>query len=183
MNKKTLIIVIILIIAIAITCILLWQSKKKNNEANVIQPEEEITDEQMRTSLVTLYYINKETGELSPEGRTVDAKTLLTAPYETLINMLIEQPKNEQLKSPIPSETKILSIELKGDVVYLNFSNEFIENCEDGEEQEKLIVNAIVSTLTELNEVEGVKILINGQENKEFKDAKVNFEEVFTRNK
>lgn len=181
MNKKTLIIVIILIIAIAITGILLWQNKNKNIEEDIIQPEEEISDEQMRTSLVTLYYINKETKELLPEGRTIDVKNLLTNPYETLINLLIEGPKNEKLETTIPNETKILDVELKDDVVYLNLSNEFIENHLNGEDVEKLTISTIVNTLTELNEVNGVKILINGQENKEFKDGKVNFKDVFYR--
>ena len=84
MNKKTLIIIIILIIAIAITVFLLWKNKDKNAENNVIQPQEETTDEQMRTALVTLYYVNKETKELTPEGRMIDVKNLLTDPYETL---------------------------------------------------------------------------------------------------
>lgn len=180
MNKKTLIIIIILIIAIAITVFLLWKNKDKNAENNVIQPQEETTDEQMRTALVTLYYVNKETKELTPEGRMIDVKNLLTDPYETLVNLLIEQPKNEKLQSAIPNGTKVLGAELKGDVVYLDLSNEFIEN---NSVEEKTIINAIVNTLTELNEVNGVKILINGQENKEFKGGKFNFKDTFTRNK
>jgi Spore germination protein len=180
MNRKTLIIIIVLVIAIAITGILLWSNRSKNMEENVIQPQEEITDEQMRTALVTLYYMNKETKELTPEGKMIDVKKLLTDPYETLINLLIEQPKNEKLQSAIPNGTKVLGAELKGDVVYLDLSNEFIEN---NSVEEKTIINAIVNTLTELNEVNGVKILINGQENKEFKGGKVNFKDTFTRNK
>ena len=183
MNKKTLIIIIILVIAIAITGILLWNNRSKNTEKNVIQPQEETTDEQMRTALVTLYYINKETKELAPEGKMIDVKKLLTDPYETLINLLIEQPKNEKLQSAIPNETKVLGAELKGDIVYLDLSNEFIENHEGGEKAEQATIKAIVNTLTELNEVSGVRILINGQENKEFKDGKVNFKENFVRSK
>lgn len=180
MNRKKLIIIIVLVIAIVITGILLWSNKSKNMEENVIQPQEEITDEQMRTALVTLYYMNKETKELTPEGKMIDVKKLLADPYETLINLLIEQPKNEKLQSAIPNGTKVLGAELKGDVVYLDLSNEFIEN---NSVEEKTIINAIVNTLTELNEVNGVKILINGQENKEFKGGKVNFKDTFTRNK
>lgn len=180
MNRKTLIIIIVLVIAIAITEILLWSNRSKNTEENVIQPQEEITDEQMRTALVTLYYMNKETKELTPEGKMIDVKKLLADPYETLINLLIEQPKNEKLQSAIPNGTKVLGAELKGDIVYLDLSNEFIEN---NSVEEKTIINAIVNTLTELNEVNGVKILINGQENKEFKGGKVNFKDTFTRNK
>lgn len=181
MNRKTLIIIIVLVIAIAITGILLWSNRSKNTEENVIQPQEEITDEQMRTALVTLYYMNKETKELTPEGKMIDVKKLLADPYETLINLLIEQPKNEKLQSAIPNGTKVLGAELKGDVVYLDLSNEFIENHEDGEKAEQATIKAIVNTLTELNEVSGVKILINGQENKEFKDGKINFKETFFR--
>lgn len=180
MNRKTLIIIIVLVIAISITGILLWSNRSKNMEENVIQPQEEITDEQMRTALVTLYYMNKEIKELTPEGKMIDVKKLLADPYETLINLLIEQPKNEKLQSAIPNGTKVLGAELKGDVVYLDLSNEFIEN---NSVEEKTIINAIVNTLTELNEVNGVKILINGQENKEFKGGKVNFKDTFTRNK
>ena len=180
MNRKTLIIIIVLVIAIAITGILLWSNRSKNMEENVIQPQEEITDEQMRTALVTLYYMNKETKELTPEGKMIDVKKLLADPYETLINLLIEQPKNEKLQSAIPNGTKVLGAELKGDIVYLDLSNEFIEN---NSVEEKTIINAIVNTLTELNEVNGVKILINGQENKVFKGGKVNFKDTFTRNK
>lgn len=180
MNRKTLIIIIVLVIAIAITGILLWSNRSKNMEENVIQPQEEITDEQMRTALVTLYYMNKETKELTPEGKMIDVKKLLADPYETLINLLIEQPKNEKLQSAIPNGTKVLGAELKGDIVYLDLSNEFIEN---NSVEEKTIINAIVNTLTELNEVNGVKILINGQENKEFKGGKFNFKDTFTRNK
>lgn len=180
MNRKTLIIIIVLVIAIAITGILLWSNRSKNMEENVIQPQEEITDEQMRTALVTLYYMNKKTKELTPEGKMIDVKKLLADPYETLINLLIEQPKNEKLQSAIPNGTKVLGAELKGDIVYLDLSNEFIEN---NSVEEKTIINAIVNTLTELNEVNGVKILINGQENKEFKGGKVNFKDTFTRNK
>ena len=113
----------------------------------------------------------------------IDVKNLLTDPYETLVNLLIEQPTNEKLQSAIPNGTKVLGTELKGDVVYLDLSNEFIENHESGEKEEQATIKAIVNTLTELNEVSGVKILINGQENKEFKDSKVNFKNTFTRNK
>ena len=41
---------------------------------------------------------------------------------------------------------------------------------------------SIVNTLTELNEVSSVKFLINGDENKSFKDGNITFKEVFTKN-
>ncbi len=70
------------------------------------QPEEEISNEQMRQTIVSLYYKNKETGELMPEGRIIDSKKLLGNPYKKLVELLIEQPKNDKLESAIPNETK-----------------------------------------------------------------------------
>lgn len=130
---------------------------------------------------MTLYYQNKDTKELMPEGRMIDAKELLTDPYATLVNLLIENPKNERLQSAIPEGTRVLKTELKGNIVYLDLSKEFIDNHSGGEEQENITIYSIVNTLTELNEVEGVKILINGQENQSFKDEKISFSDAFMR--
>lgn len=181
MNKKTIIIIGVLIVAIIIVGVIYFLNKNQEEPIQEIQPQEEISDEQMRTTLVTLYYQSKDTKELTPEGRMVDVKELLKDPYTTLVNLLIEGPKSEKLQSVIPEETKILGAELKGDIIYLNLSNEFIDKHEGSEDAEKTTIYSIVNTLTELNEVNGVKILINGQENKSFKDEKVNFKDTFRR--
>lgn len=180
MNKKTfiLIAIILLIAIIGIGGYLLLQNNKEP-EANEIKPAEEISDEQMRQTIVTLYYQNKETKELMPEGRMVDAKALLTDPYTTLIHLLLEQPKNEKLQAVIPNGTRVLKAELKGDIVYLDLSKEFIDNHTGGMEAENATIYSIVNTLAELNEVNSVKILINGKENQSFKDEKINFKNAF----
>ena len=56
--------------------------KEKNATVEDYQPEEEISSEQMRQTIVSLYYKNKETGELMPEGRIIDSKELLNEPYK-----------------------------------------------------------------------------------------------------
>ena len=182
MNKKIfLTIVVILILGIiGVGIYLFLQNTSENNETE-IQPQEEITEEQMRQTIVTLYYLNKETKELMPEGRMVDAKTLLTDPYTTLLELLMEAPKNEKLQSVIPEGTRILKTELKGDMVYVDLSKEFIDNHTGGLEAETTTIYSIVNTLTELNEVNSVKILINGKENQSFKDEKVSFKDAFVR--
>lgn len=180
MNKKYFWIIIgVLIVAIIVVGVYLIIQNNSEPEMNEIEPEAEITDEQMRQTIVTLYYQNKDTKELMPEGRTIDAKELLTDPYATLVNLLIETPKNEKLQSAIPEGTRVLKTELQGNIVYLDLSKEFIDNHPSGEEQENITIYSIVNTLTELNEVEGVKILINGQENQSFKDEKISFSDAF----
>lgn len=183
MNKKGFIAIIaILIIGIVGVGIYLIMQNNNNTVAQEeIQPEEEASQETMRQTIVTLYYQNKETKELIPEGRMVDSKTLLTDPYMTLVNLLIEGPKNEKLESIIPKGTRVLKAELKGDIVYLDLSKEFIDNHTGGQEQENKTVYSIVNTLTELNEVVSVKILINGREDQAFKDNKINFKNAFIR--
>lgn len=182
MNKKYFWIIIgVLIVAIIAVGVYLIIQNNSEPEMNEIEPEAEITDEQMRQTIVTLYYQNKDTKELMPEGRTIDAKELLTDPYATLVNLLIETPKNEKLQSAIPEGTRVLKTELQGNIVYLDLSKEFIDNHPGGEEQENITIYSIVNTLTELNEVEGVKILINGQENQSFKDEKISFRDAFMR--
>ena len=183
MNKKVWIILVsVLVLAIIGIGVYLYIINREETPISEIQPQEEISDEQMRQTIVTLYYQNKETKELIPEGRIVDAKTLYTDPYATLVNLLISEPKNENLKSTIPTDTKILKAELKGDIVYIDFSDEFIENHQNGLDDENATIYSIVNTLTELNEVSGVKILVNGKENKSFKDEVISFKDPFVRN-
>lgn len=182
MNKKLFIIIvaILILVIIGVGGYLLIKNNSQPTE-NEIQPEEEITDEQMRQTIVTLYYKNKETKELMPEGRMIDSKELLSDPYTTLIELLIEAPKSENLQSVIPEGTRVIKAELKGDILYLDLSKEFIDNHEGGEEAENLTIYSIVNTVTELNEVNSVKILINGREDQSFNDNKINFRNAFVR--
>lgn len=182
MNKKLfIIIVVILIICIIGIGAYLIVKNNQTPSQNEIQPGEEISDEQMRQTIVTLYYQNKDTKELMPEGRMVDAKELLTDPYKILLELLIQSPKNEKLQSTIPEGTRVLKTELKGDIVYVDLSKEFIDNHSGGKEAENSTIYSIVNTLTELNEINGARILINGKENQSFKDEKISFKETFLR--
>ena len=117
-----------------------------------------------------------------PEGRIIDSKELLGNPYKKLVELLIEQPKNDKLESAIPNETKVNKAELKNDIVYLDLSKEFIEKHINGEKEETVTIYSIVNTLTELTEVNSIKILINGEENAKFKDGEINFSQNFIRN-
>ena len=152
-----------------------------NNIQNVVEilPEEEISDQQYRKTMISLYYKNKNTQKLMPEVQLIDVKLLINEPYITLLNLLMEQPKNENLQCVIPEGTSVNKVELKSDILWVDFSKEFIENHPGGIEEEKNTIYSIVNTLTELTEVNGVKILINNEENKAFKDNNMTFNEVF----
>ena len=99
-----------------------------------------------------------------------------------LLKILCSGPTNDKLESPIPEGTKINNVYLKENTVYVDFSEDFIKNAPNGVEEEGLLVYSIVNTLTELNEVNGVKILIDGKENMCFNDKGMEFKEEFYRN-
>ena len=53
------------------------------------------------------------------------------------------------------------------------------ENHQGGEEQESITIYSIVNTMTNLTEVNAIKILIDGKENQAFKDNKIKFDDPF----
>lgn len=168
-----------LILVIGLGWLVSVNKNAEENEISEIIPEEEISSTQLRQTIITLYFMAQEKGELEPEARQIDVRLLLENPYELLINMLIEGPKNENLTGIIPKDTKINNIEIKDGIVYIDFNDYFIKEQNLGEAQEKIIINSILKTLVELKEVNGIKILINGEENLGFPDGAVKFNEIF----
>lgn len=179
MNKKVCIVSsVILFVFLAIFFILKNNIVQTEEMIEEYVPEQEISEEQLRETTINLYFMNTESGNLSSELRKIDANKLINNPYECLINLLIEGPKNEKFKNIIPEGTKLNSAKLKGEILEIDFTEEFINaNIENDDEEN--IINEILFTVTGLNEVNGIKILINGEENKAFKDNKINFEKVF----
>lgn len=183
MSRKKLImfLIIALIVIIAILAVMKFINKEEETIPTEITPLEEITDEQERQTMISLYFVNPETNTLMPEARRIDAKDLLDNPYKTLVELLIEKPKNEKLESAIPEGTKVNKAELKENTVELDLSKEFVENQKGDNEKASLSIYSIVNTLTELNEVNSVKFLIEGEENVKFKSCDLSLSDVFIR--
>ncbi len=182
-NKKTIFLILILLIIIGVIVFCIIKNKKGDSNENIdfteYTPQEEISSEQLRQTLITLYFKNKETGMLMPEARMIDSKLLLNNPYNELIKLLLEGPKNDSLEKLIPEGTTINNVEISKGIVYIDFSEEFTKVGNLGAEGESNIIYSIVNTLTELTEVSGVKILINGEENMCFEDGALKFNDIF----
>lgn len=173
---------VILIIGIIFFLISYNSNSSSYNQITEYIPQQELSDEEIRKTIVSVYFKNIETNTLVPESVCIDVKELSKNPYMKLLSLLLAGPTNDKLECPLPESTKINNAYLKGNTVYVDFSNEFISNAPTGVEEESLIIYSIVNTLTELNEVSSVKILINGEENLSFSDNKMNFKEEFVRN-
>lgn len=170
-EKKIYAIFIIIAIVIAVISYLgIKYIKSQNEEVGMIgeeyTPQEEISEEQIRETVVTLYFANIDKNELMPEARRIDSKELLKNPYECIIKLLIEGPKGERMTRLIPEGTVLNSATLEKNCVCIDFSKEFVENFKGDEKTAKNIIYSIVNTLTELIEVESVKITINGESKK-----------------
>ena len=175
-NKKIFWIFVILFCIVIVAGFFTIKYVKEKQEKEEIQeyvPEEEITEEQYRQTIVSLFFENKETKELTPEARMIDIKELINNPYEKLMNMLMEGPKNEKLNKLIPENTKVLSINKEGDTLTIDFSSEFLNYDKSSDSAKSNLIYSIVNTMTELTEINHVKFLINGEENSEFSDIYV----------
>lgn len=182
-KKKAIFLILTLLIIIVGIIYFVIKNKKEETSKNIefieYTPQEEISSEQLRQTLITLYFKNKETGDLAPEARIIDSKVLLNNPYNELVKLLIEGPRNENLEKVIPEGTSINNVEIKKGIVYIDFSKEFTKTGNMGAEEEGKIIYSIVNTLSELTEVNGVKILIDGEENICFESGQLNFNEIF----
>ena len=129
-NKKIVIFFCILLIVILIGgyFAIQWASSKKqqNTEVEEYIPQEEITEEQLRQTIVSLYFQSKETKELVPEARLIDIKEILNNPCDKLVNLLIEGPKSEKYERLIPENTKLNKSYMENDCIILDFSAEFL---------------------------------------------------------
>ena len=172
-NKKIIFLFTIVLLIIILGGFLIISILRDNENENSIEeytPQEEISEEQLRQTIVSLYFISQETGEIVPEARLVDIKEILNNPCEKLINLLIEGPKNEKYKSIIPENTKLLKTYMEGDCATIDLSTEFLNYDKSDVTMKDKLINSIVKTLTQLTEVNNVKILIDGNENEEFKE-------------
>ena len=172
-NKKIVIIFVSSFLLVLIGGFFAIRYVKSINQETTIEeyvPEEEITEEQLRQTIVSLYFLDKQSNELVPEARLIDIKEMMSNPYEKLINLLIEGPKNEKNSRVMPENTKLLKNYLEGDCIVLDFSSDILNYDKENEKGKENLINSIVNTLTELSEINSVKILVEGNQNEEFNE-------------
>ena len=174
--QKWIILIVIAIILIVGTIIVL----NIDIETEYV-PETEVSQTALRKTMITLYFRNKENGEIDKETKLIDSKLLLRDPYQELLNILISGPENQNLEKLIPEGTKILETVFENGCVTINFSKEFIENSID-EVKKVQAIYTIFETLTELTEVNDIKILIEGEEKEDINNVILNMKNSNTNN-
>lgn len=180
-NKKigmyvVIVIIILIVLGLGYLVYINLTGEKEINEIMEYTPEEEITDEQIRMTNIELFFLDKENNIVEKEIRSIDAKKLLEEPAKLIIEELLKGPDNKNLFRLIPENTKINSAKIEKGILYLDFSEEFI-NQNIGEEKEHLLLESIKKSMEQLLEINSIKILINNQEDMKFNDSDINFSE------
>ncbi len=119
-----------------------------------------------KTTLV-LYFSDENSEFLVAERRNIDIYGGDTVEKLIVEELILGPTEGGNIKT-IPAETKILSIETKDKVCFVNLSKEFVDKHSGGTTSEMLTVYSIVNSLTELSTVERVQFLIEGEKREEF---------------
>jgi germination protein M len=96
-----------------------------------------------------------------------DLRSVVFSENETasvyVMQQLIAGPTDDQLQATMPEGTQLRSVTQENDLCTVDLSAEFRENMPRTEQAERMTVYSIVNSLTELEGIERVQILCEGQ--------------------
>lgn len=118
-------------------------------------------------TVITLYFPDENGEKLKKERRSIEIQSALSL-EKTVVSELIKGPGKKGLSQAVPTGTKLMGIETKDNVCYVNFSSEFVSKTNPSSLATTLTLYSVVNTLCALDGVSGVQILINGKNGVEF---------------
>lgn len=123
------------------------------------EPPQEVTKE------VTLYFGGPNAEYVVPEKRTINVPEDIEKEnyIKRVLEELIKGPETENLNFVIPSETKVLSVNIENNIAYVDFSEEMHTKHWGGAAGESMTINSIANTLTEFDYIDKVKITVDGE--------------------
>ena len=128
----------------------------------------EVSPEPTNLETVTLYFSNEDGTALVKEDREIEVNP--NQPLERyVLEQLIAGPQEEGHVMTIPQETKIREINTIDGICYVDLSIEFVTKHAGGSTGEGLTIYSIVNSLTELNHIDKVQFLIEGERQEEYK--------------
>lgn len=152
-----------------------------------IQISEEDAEELNNKVRIITYFVSEDGKQLEGEIRYMaleEAKQSTENIATAIVTELLKGPsENFSGKKVIPDGTKILEgVKISGNLATVNLSAEFVENCADDKTLMEMSIYSLVNSVTEIKELEKVKILIDGQEVASMKGV-VEMSKPFKRNK
>ncbi len=140
------------------------------------------TDTNELEKRISLYFPETNLNFLQTEYRvlTVGRDTLLA---EYVVEELINSTQTEGLVGSMPMGTKLISAEMKNRVCTINLSEEFVTNRPESASGQRMTVYSIVNSLTNLDNIEKVRFLVEGKQSNAYEyidisDSFVAFEDI-----
>ncbi len=162
-------IIVCVIVLFAITLLYLVPSKEKHLN---IKEEVEYTNENIKTSQLFLLDSNN---YLACSKIVVSNKDIVSKAKELLEALIIDGEKQDNIengfKAIIPSSTKIRSLTYNEGLIKVDFSSDLMNTSID---QEEKIIEAIVYTLTSIDEVKKIIIYMDGEILTKLPKSKIN---------
>lgn len=152
-TKATLVLAVLLLLFVSISNL---QSTSFSKIENGISPVPRMMKLPMK-----LYFIDPQLGLLVSEDRTVSIVN--NKLVESVVKALQAGPKNKRLVTPVKQNVRVESVTIEEKLCYINFSKAFIEEEQWTGDGNKLLLTAIVNTLTELEQVQSVQFLVEGK--------------------
>lgn len=148
--------------------------------------EEAATELNNKVRIIT-YFVSEDGKQLEGEIRYMEleeAKQSTENIATAIVTELLKGPSADfSGKKVIPDGTKILEgVKISGNLATVNLSAEFVENCADDKTMMEMSIYSLVNSVTEIKELEKVKILIDGEEVASMKGV-VEMSKPFKRNK
>ncbi|MGF7056467.1 GerMN domain-containing protein [Brassicibacter mesophilus] len=153
--KRKLVLLLIFVVATLTGCQNYNIIEKDNNSYPPISPLPRASQVK-----IDLYFPEARERYLSREVRTVNIENEKIE--NVVVRELLKGTEVQSLKNLIPHETELLSIATKNNVAYISFTKNLIDESYD-EKEEALLLYSIVNSLTALEGIEKVQILIEGE--------------------
>jgi germination protein M len=128
---------------------------------------------------VTLYFANKLGTQLVTKNETI-AVGKSTSLERILVETLIKGTSDQTMTSTLPSDLKVLSVSVSDGVCYVNLSSVFITEMVNVSSE--IPIYSIVNTLCALDNIDSVKIMINGDSTRSYRES-ISLETTFSFNK
>ncbi len=131
----------------------------RRSEIN-LQAAENIGD---KPSKVMVYYQKRGRGEYSYFVPVTKLISGFTNSVEASLTALLEKPTEETgLISPFPEGTKLLGVQVKDGIAFINFSEEILQGKND-KLQERAMIKSVTLTLKEFDVIKKAKLFVNGK--------------------
>lgn len=127
-----------------------------NRENLIIHPE--LSPVRTNTRKITLYFANEEQSSLTPEARTIEVSNNIE--YH-IVEQLISGPIKSSLRPTLLPDLKLKDANTIDGICYVDLSAEFLNRQLTGGELDSLTIYSIVNSLTELNGVQKVQIMVD----------------------